>query len=86
MTSMYAGNANMMFYGSGVINSCPDDQNYRFKTDHTIILVGFRLNEDKGIYIFKGKNSWGLGWGMNGYFWIQANNACNTCVNSFIYI
>jgi cathepsin L len=49
-------------YHSGVFN-----QNDPGAINHCVTLVGW--NDAKGAWLIK--NSWGTGWGMNGYMWIK---------------
>lgn len=41
---------------------------------HAVELVGFGTN-NQGVDYFIAKNSWGSGWGLGGYFYIQAGTA-----------
>jgi C1A family cysteine protease len=50
-------------YTGGVLNRCKNRVNY---TNHAIILCGW--DDAKGAWLLK--NSWGTGWGENGYMWI----------------
>ena len=63
-----AGNWNT--YGSGIFpaSSCSSSPN---AANHAVVLVGF---EPTGTWIVR--NSWGVGWGMNGYMRLQAGNSC----------
>ena len=51
-------------YTSGVLTRCKRNVNY---TNHAIQLVGW--DDAKGAWLLK--NSWGTGWGENGFMWIQ---------------
>ncbi len=53
-------------YTSGVLNSCKKKINW---TNHAIQLVGW--DDAKGAWLLK--NSWGTGWGENGFMWIAYN-------------
>jgi hypothetical protein len=55
-------------YLSGVFTKCKKRVNF---PNHTIQLVGW--DDAKGAWLMK--NSWGTGWGENGFMWIQYN--CN---------
>lgn len=48
---------------------------------HAVCLVGYddeRVNPDKSVGAFLVRNSWGTGWGLNGYFWMPYNYVGNT--------
>ncbi len=69
----------MQAYVSGVINKCKRNVNY---TNHAVMLVGW--DDAKGAWLMK--NSWGTGWGENGYCWITYNcNRIGEGANYFIY-
>jgi C1A family cysteine protease len=55
---------NFQAYTGGVLNKCKKRVNW---TNHAIILCGW--DDAKGAWLLK--NSWGTGWGENGYMWIQ---------------
>jgi C1A family cysteine protease len=66
-------------YTSGVFNKCRRRVNY---TNHAVILVGW--DDAKGAWLMK--NSWGTGWGENGYMWIAYDcNRIGEGANYFIY-
>jgi uncharacterized repeat protein (TIGR02543 family) len=48
-------------------------------SDHFVLIVGW--DDTKGA--FHVKNSWGTGWGENGYFWISYNELNGTGVTEF---
>ena len=52
-------------YKSGVFSNCGKNLN------HAVLLIGY---EDSGTWIVK--NSWGTGWGENGYIRLAAGNTC----------
>ena len=58
-------------YTSGVITSSTCGTNL----DHGVLAVGYGNDATAGEY-FLVKNSWGTGWGENGYVKIGANNVC----------
>lgn len=55
------------FYGGGVISSsrCGTD------LDHGVLLIGYGKDSNKDFWLLK--NSWGTGWGDQGYFKILRN-------------
>lgn len=55
-------------YGSGVFSNCGTSIN------HAVLLVGWDNRNNWRI-----KNSWGTGWGEDGYMTISKNNDCNIC-------
>lgn len=61
-----AGTTNFINYTGGVFNENVGG------IDHAVTIVGW--DDDKGAWLIK--NSWGTGWGLNGYMWIKygANN------------
>ena len=63
--------SDFMNYGSGVYRYTTGS----FQGGHAVLLVGF----DDAKQAFKVKNSWGTGWGENGYFWIGYDQMDN-CV------
>lgn len=52
----------MQFYRGGVIDTCCEDLN------HGVLVVGFGTDEKTGHDYWLIKNSWGAGWGEDGYF------------------
>ncbi|OQR95823.1 cysteine protease family C01A [Thraustotheca clavata] len=60
---LQAGNDAFKYYKSGVISS-----NCGTTVDHAVIAVGYG---NDNLPYFKVKNSWGTGWGENGFFRIQ---------------
>ena len=79
----FAVYSDFSYYGSGV---------YRYSYGylrgyHAVLLVGY----DDAKQAFKVKNSWGTGWGENGYFWIGYDQMTNvvkfaTCFGGAFYI
>lgn len=57
-----------MFYKSGVFNNCKNE------IDHGVLATGF---DAEGNWIVK--NSWGTGWGNNGYMTLASGNTCDIC-------
>ena len=66
-------------YESGVFDRCKKRVNY---TNHAVILCGW--DDAKGAWLLK--NSWGPGWGENGFMWITYGcNKVGDGANYFIY-
>ena len=80
MTLVSAGNNVFKNYGEGVISKCGEDD----PVDHAVVLVGVKFESRRRLLELKGKNSWGAGWGKEGYFWIK-DGACNICEESYWY-
>ena len=68
------------FYSSGVYSQSTCTQT----VNHGMAIVGYGTHTDGQAYWLI-KNSWGTGWGMNGYM-MMPRNAANKCrVASFAY-
>ena len=75
-----AGNDCWRYYESGILseeNNCPTG------LDHGVVIIGLNDTGDKPYWIIQ--NSWGTGWGNNGYIWIaveegEGTSAMNTYV------
>jgi C1A family cysteine protease len=66
-------------YTEGVFNRCKKKVNW---SNHAIILCGW--DDAKGAWLMK--NSWGTGWGENGFMWITYGcNKVGDGANYFIY-
>jgi C1A family cysteine protease len=66
-------------YTGGVLNKCKRRVNW---TNHAIILCGW--DDSKGAWLLK--NSWGTGWGENGFMWVAYGcNLVGEGANYFIY-
>jgi len=67
------------YYTSGVMNKCAKNPRY---TNHAIILCGW----DDTLGAWRLKNSWGTGWGEQGFMWIKYGcNRVGEGANYFVY-
>lgn len=64
---------NFRFYGDGVFS----DANCSVVPDHGMLVVGYGVTAGGQRY-WTIKNSWGRGWGKNGYMWMSRDSK-NTC-------
>lgn len=71
-----ASHTSFQLYGSGIYFEGACNPN---NLDHGVLAVGY--GSDNGDY-FIVKNSWGNGWGMNGYLWMSRNRGNNCGVAS----
>jgi len=67
-TSIAVDGSNWSFYGSGVFSLCNKNLN------HAVLVVGM---DSKKNWIVK--NSWGTGWGQQGYMTLKAGDTCGAC-------
>jgi hypothetical protein len=70
---------NFQAYTGGVMNRCKSNVRW---TNHAVILCGW--DDTKGAWLLK--NSWGTGWGEDGYMWITYGcNRVGEGANYFFY-
>jgi len=62
------------FYGYH--KGCYSHPGYTEDANHAVVITGWNDTLCNGIGAWRVKNSWGPGWGDDGYFWIQYNT-CN---------
>jgi cathepsin L len=67
--------SNWAHYSSGVFGNCAASIN------HCVLLVGI---DPQGVW--KIKNSWGTGWGENGFIRLNPGNTCGICAYAGIYV
>ena len=76
-----AGNNVFMNYQSGIITTsegCPTS------IDHAIVAVGW--GEENGTQYYIVRNSWGSGWGENGFVRIQTSSGAGVCgINQYVF-
>ena len=71
---LYAGSSKFQLYTSGVYS---DPACLGTQINHAIMLVGYGADANNNPYYIL-RNSWGAGWGMNGYMYIaRGNNMCS---------
>lgn len=47
------------------------------EVNHAVLVVGYGTDEESGLNYYLVKNSWGTGWGQDGYFKIERGvNMC----------
>ena len=68
-------------YTSGVITSSACGTNI----DHAIVAVGWGVDEN-GVQYYRVRNSWGSGWGDNGFINIATSTGKGVCgINQYVY-
>lgn len=79
-TAMMATTPLLQNYGEGIITGCSNVTINQL--DHAVLMVGYNLTDPQNSYL-KVKNSWGTGWGDEGYFKISVSgNECGICYRS----
>jgi len=56
----------LMYYSGGIYTSVPNARAEWERVDHAVLLVGYGEEDGKKYWLLQ--NSWGKGWGENGYF------------------
>jgi len=83
--AVYAGSA-FSAYSGGIYQdsktSCSSNPCYYTETNHIIALVGWDDNGGDGYWILR--NSWGTGWGENGYMRIKYTSARVACEAAYL--
>lgn len=73
VTGMYANDVSFSNYVNGVYDKCPANP-----SDHAVLVVGYGKDAATGLDYWLVKNSWGSGWGLNGYIKIKRGvGMCN---------
>jgi cathepsin L len=67
------------FYGGGIFDGCPISGN--IDIDHLVQLVGYGTDAGQAYWIVR--NSWGSGWGEQGYIRLKRDETGNTCGTDF---
>jgi C1A family cysteine protease len=77
--AMDAGSLSFQFYSKGVFDD--DGCGANGEIDHGVLAVGYGKDDETGHAYFRVKNSWGNGWGEDGYFRIKrhSKNEFGTC-------
>ena len=76
---IYASDAGFGNYANGVFDGCTSQN-----INHAILVVGYGTDAASGKKFWLVKNSWGTGWGSNGYIKIfRGNNQCG--IGNFCY-
>ena len=74
--AMDASETSFMSYSDGVYQ--PDEECSTTRLDHALLAVGYGTEDGVDYWLIK--NSWGVSWGMDGYFKIAAaDNTCGIC-------
>jgi len=77
-----AGNDCWRYYESGILseeNNCPTG------LDHGVAIIGLNESGEKPYWIIQ--NSWGTGWGNNGFIWIAVEEGEGTSqMNTYVEV
>lgn len=75
-----ATNDDFYFYGGGIYYHERCNPEY---LDHAVLVVGYGEEDDSDYWLVK--NSWGIGWGENGYVRMARNKDNNCGIASHSY-
>lgn len=77
-----AGNDCWRYYESGILS---EDNNCPGGLDHGVVIIGLNDSGEKPYWIIQ--NSWGRGWGNNGYIWIAVEEGAGTSeMNTYVEV
>jgi len=69
VASIYASDVSLGNYGNAVFNKCTNTS-----TNHAVLVVGYGTDATSKLDYWLIRNSWGTGWGANGFFKLQRGN------------
>ena len=73
--SLHSANYGFQFYSGGFIDPETAGCDNNGGIDHAVLLVGYGVDEDTGREYWIVKNSWGEGWGEQGFFRLYMKKA-----------